>query len=194
MQHPAPLLHLLWQFTNSIDTRYCYYAARIENPNIGYAITPASYAQVTITAYDSSHNIIDTSDEYLPLIMPGESAWIIGNFFDISIEPSSVEFVVEQIGESDFTNTSDFNYTTNPATVSDVLKNGDNIVGNVANNLTEEQSVEVVVVFRDDSGNIRGGELAFFDYLPGGTSKPFSYDTKYNDWVTENFECFAYIN
>jgi hypothetical protein len=74
------------------------------------------------------------------------------------------------------------------------LKNGDNIVGKVTNNAASEQSITVVVVFRNEDNEVIGGDLCFFDYLPSGGTKPFSYSTGYKDIYTDNFECFAYVD
>jgi hypothetical protein len=121
-----------------------------------------------------------------------KSTWIIGYFHDVTIEPATVEFEIEPIRKSDVTEASALGYDTNPAVVSDVMKTGDNIVGKVTNNSSEEKSLEVIILFRDDKGNVRGGE-SVYESVPGGKSKPFKCNTTYEDWITNNFERFAYI-
>lgn len=156
-------------FGKSANSDTWWYVVILDNPNPEAVFT---FESIDIEALDKEGTILDSSSDY-STILPGKFA-VQGTFFDIADgkiselnvrgpDGSAAEHA-DEIGS--------FRIGKAKAKFDDWSTD---VSGTVASEFAKDQElVEVVVVARDSSGEILGGEMTFIDRLPAGGKAQFS--------------------
>ncbi len=170
-----------------------YFAAIIDNPNMGWA---AQNIQLSVSAKDADGKIVGTQDCYLTLLFANGSNAVCGAIsaegaesLEFQIVENSNMWVQEETQQAEYDESiyvqnvnetvDDYGYTTVAGEA--VSEATGAFVGASAN-----------IVFRDAEGKIVGGNVAYISDLPAGSTVPFSVDYMSN--VPEHDKTEVHIN
>jgi hypothetical protein len=149
-------------FEGSTDT--ISYGVVISNPNATtYA---ASFVDVNITFFGAGDVIVGSESETLRYILPGQKGAVGGTSF-----PTGAATRMEVVADGDY---EELDFTAGEFTFSGLSTTRDSYststVGTISSTFEEKQEfVEVVVIWRNASGAILGGDFTFVDFvLPDG--------------------------
>lgn len=178
----------------STDNGYLFYAVIMHNNSKDKAIQFPSYR---FTARGGDNSILGTGDQVLNIIYPGQDYVWGGLGCDISGEPNTVEF---EVVDPDDYNIISLSQLDHPEYTPLVVENtsckedsilGDTFVGEVYNpNDYDLDMVGVIVLLKDASGTIIGGEMSFIDSVKAGRSVPFEVNGMSNAQYA-NYEIYA---
>lgn len=169
-----------------IDKGYLFYFIDLHNNDSKNGVL---YPSFYINARNSEGTLINTYEQTLSVIYPGEDFYYGSQAFEVTEEPASVEFEVAQ--PADY-NIKPVTSEVKPLKIVSAVVSGDSVVGEVSNENDEDISMAaVVVLFKDDAGNYVAGNTTYTDNLPANGTIPFSVHTYY-DFATDNFDVFAY--
>jgi hypothetical protein len=170
---------------------YVHYAITIFNPNESTAI---EYPSFRITAKDKDGLVTGTDDMTLHMIYPGQELTFASQGPSSPEKPSSVEFEIIPPDEYYIIPVSDLEYST-PAVfaIEGVKKSKDTVTGTVkSNNDYLIDDVQLVIAFKNKDGKLIGGTTTYVDKLAANGSAPFEFDTYISEYVTDDYEIFAY--
>lgn len=169
-----------------IDKGFLYYYIVLHNNDSKNAVL---YPSFYINARNSEGTLINTYEQTLSVIYPGEDFYYGSQAFEITEEPATVEFEAAQ--PADY-NIKPVTSEVKPLKIVSAVLSGDKVVGEVSNENDEDiPSAAVVVLFKDDAGNYVAGDTTYTDNLPANGTVPFSAFA-YHDFVTDSFDVFAY--
>ncbi|MFP1602973.1 hypothetical protein ACLD0U_09825 [Microbacterium sp. 2216-1] len=173
---------------STYDSSTWWYVSIFENPNADY-IFPST--GLTIEAVDADGTILDSSSEYRT-ILSGKSA-VAGTLFSVG-DGQIAEIELRGPGATDSTRSPASE--TGTFTIAEVAPTTDSysteVRGKVTSSFSDDQEfVQIVVVARDGSGKIIGGETGYIDRLPAGGAAQFEVtffdplpaDTKYEAYA-----------
>lgn len=170
---------------------YVYYGVKIKNPTKDYV---SEFATIRVTARNEAGEVLDTSDQVLNQIFPGETSGWAGMGPSTQEQPASVDI---EIVDSDWLKVASEVPTPLTATISTVSPDeyGYTTVAGEVENPNDEtyESVAVVVIFTDANGKITGGDITYADNVAPGGKTPFSLDLLDTKLVTDSYEAFAVI-
>jgi hypothetical protein len=173
------------------DTFYIQYAIIVKNPNTERAV---EFPKVRITARDTNGEVLGTEDIVGSSILPGETWYSAFQGPSIDSKPEIVEFEIIQPSSGDWVLPDRIDNVGTSLSVEKPTKREDKIVGEIFNpNNFDINSVAVVVLFRDDTGNLIAGETTYTDKINAGGKIPFELSLwGAEEYITDNFEVYAY--
>lgn len=188
---PLELVESGYTLKKGSDKFYIQYALVVKNPNTEIAV---EFPKVRLTARDASGAILGTKDIVGGEILPGGMWHSAFQGPSADSEPASVDFELIQPDDNDWVSPDFLDNAGEPLTVESPVKRDDKIVGEVVNpNDFDIGSVAVIVLFRDDSGKLLAGETTYTDKVTAGGKIPFELSLwGSGDYITDNFEVFAY--
>ena len=172
-----------------IEGGFLYCSVNVHNPNTDLAIL---YPTVRITARDASGALLGTQDQTLSTIYPQQDFWYSGQLLQVDEAPSSVEFTIVQPDDYNIVSASTLEQSTfTPLSVESTAMHSERLVGEVVNkNNFDLDMIVVAVVFRNEDGDIIGGESTFVDKLPSSGSVPFDMPI-HSEFANCNYEVYA---
>ena len=172
-----------------IEGGFLYCSVKVHNPNTDLAVL---YPTVRITARDSSGTLLGTQDQILSTIYPQQDFWYSGQLLQVDEAPSSVEFTIVQPDDYNIVSTATLEQSTfTPLLVESVAMHSERLVGEVVNkNDFDLDMIVVAAVFRNEDGDIIGGESTFVDKLPSSGSVPFDMPI-HSEFANCNYEVYA---
>lgn len=172
-----------------IEGGFLYCSVKVHNPNTDLAIL---YPTIRITARDASGALLGTQDQTLSTIYPQQDFWYSGQLLQVDEAPSSVEFTIVQPDDYNIVSASTLEQPTfTPLLVESVAMHSERLVGEVVNkNDFDLDMIVVAAVFRNEDGDIIGGESTFVDKLPSSGSVPFDMPI-HSEFANCNYEVYA---
>ena len=172
-----------------IEGGFLYCSVKVHNPNTDLAIL---YPTVRITARDAGGALLGTQDQTLSTIYPQQDFWYSGQLLQVDEAPSSVEFTIVQPDDYNIVSASTLEQSTfTPLLVESVAMHSERLVGEVVNkNDFDLDMIVVAAVFRNEDGDIIGGESTFVDKLPSSGSVPFDMPI-HSEFAKCNYEVYA---
>ena len=172
-QHPQ-VTEFAWKFLpNEFSGGYTYFTAVGLNPNQNKgALLPA----FRVTAYDANGGILGTTDQYVSLWYPNTYAATWGQMDTGGVQPADVKVEIAPIEAYEWGN---LDPADTPAYSVDGLTEipqdymGPKFTGTVSNPTGEVKSLQIVVVMRDEAGNLVDGCSTYVNDVPAGGSAPF---------------------
>lgn len=183
------LLDSGYSVTGSGDSLYIYYAVKLKNPTTKFI---SEFATIRVTARDENGNVLDTYNQTLSKIYPGETTGWAGMGPSTQVQPTTVDI---ELVSSDWAPAP--SEIPSPLTaVSTTLVTDEygfsKVSGEVENpNGKAFNSVGVAVLFKDANGNLIGGDITFVDNVVASGKTPFSIDVLSEEFVTDSYEVFA---
>ena len=157
---------------------WLYYYVDIYNPNEDIAV---EYPSFRITARDSSNVLLGTEDQTLSIIYPGHHFIYGSQAFSVDEIPDKVEFEMLDPEDYNLKSASGLGEYKNLEVVNTGLRS-EKFVGEINNpNDQDYDTVAVVVICKDASGNVVNIENTFVDDVKGGTTTPFDISTYSKD-------------
>lgn len=159
------------------------------NPNEDIAVEFPSFR---VTARDDNNALIDTTDQTLSMIYPGEEFTYGSQAFSVEeIAPSTVDFETLEVEEYNLKNAGSLDEF-KQLTVENTAVRGDKIVGEIKNsNDYSIDSVYVLAICRDSNNEVAAIEFTFVDDVAANGNTPFSISS-YSDAEIESAEFYAY--
>ena len=155
------------------DTNWAQVGIVLENPNADTHV--AQFVNIQLTFYDANGALAGSSEELVTSILPGQRAALGRPVFDAGTA-TEMEVVVR----ADWT-TIDFaagSFTFSEVTTSPASFGGWETRGFVESAFEDEQeTVEVVAIYKDAAGNVVGGDSTYVDFVPAGGRSPFEIST-----------------
>ena len=172
-----------------IEGGFLYCSVKVHNPNTDLAVL---YPTVRITARDSSGTLLGTQDQILSTLYPQQDFWYSGQLLQVDTAPSSVEFTIVQPDDYSIVSASTLEHPAfTPLLVVNTAMRSDRLVGEVINkNDFDLDMIVVAAVFRNEDGDIIGGESTFVDKLPSSGSVPFDMPI-HSEFANCNYEVYA---
>lgn len=172
-----------------IEGGFLYCSVKVHNPNTDLAIL---YPTVRITARDAGGALLGTQDQTLSTIYPQQDFWYSGQLLQVDEAPSSIEFTIVQPDDYNIVPASTLEQSTfTPLSVESTAMHSERLVGEVVNkNDFNLDMIVVAVVFRNEDGDIIGGESTFVDKLPSSGSVPFDMPI-HSEFANCNYEVYA---
>jgi len=157
------------------DDDYLNWAVVLSNPNeVGWA----AQMEVIIDFLDGAGDVVTTTNEYVTLL-PGQTTALAGTEFDAGAA-RQMEVVVSN-SEDDW---EELDYETGYVEFSRVKtkrQDGDTVTTGKATStfIERQEDIEVIVVWRDGSGDIVGGDQDYIPFLDPDATRSFKVDTYY---------------
>lgn len=172
-----------------IEGGFLYCSVKVHNPNTDLAIL---YPTVRITARDAGGALLGTQDQTLSTIYPQQDFWYSGQLLQVDEALSSIEFTIVQPDDYNIVPASTLEQSTfTPLSVESTAMHSERLVGEVVNkNDFDLDMIVVAVVFRNEDGDIIGGESTFVDKLPSSGSVPFDMPI-HSEFANCNYEVYA---
>ena len=170
-----------------VDGDYLKYYIVIHNPNEEIAVEFPSFR---ITARDSDNVVMGTEDQTLSIIYPGQDFYYGSQAFSVDGAPDTVDFEMLSPEEYNLKNASVMDEFKQLEVVNTAVRE-EKFVGEISNpNSYDIDSAIVVVVCKDNSGNVVYVDSTFVDSVTSGKTVPFSISF-YKDIDTTNVEYYA---
>lgn len=172
-----------------IEGGFLYCSVKVHNPNTDLAIL---YPTVRITARDAGGALLGTQDQTLSTIYPQQDFWYSGQLLQVDEAPSSIEFTIVQPDDYNIVPASTLEQSTfTSLSVESTAMHSERLVGEVVNkNDFDLDMIVVAAVFRNENGDIIGGESTFVDKLPSSGSVPFDMPI-HSEFANCNYEVYA---
>ena len=177
----------------SISNGYLHYAIVLHNNSEEEAIEFPAYR---FTARDKDGGILGTSDQVLNIIYPGQDYMWGGLGCEVSEIPASVEFEVLNPEDDNVKDTSQLLHPEyKPLQVQNVSCregqfSGYKFLGEVYNlNDYDLSQAVVLVILKDETDAIIGGEISFVDNIKAGNKAVFEID--YDGTSFSDYELYA---
>ncbi len=146
-----------------------------------------------ITVRDADGGLISTTDQVLNVIYPGQDTIYAGQGSQIDETPASIEVsYVEPDDDWHIVSTSKLDHAVYiPFEIKSFKLKNDKIIGELYNpNDYNQSTIAITVVFRDQNGQLLGGDTNFINNVKAGETVPFELHVS-KDLVTESFEVSA---
>lgn len=172
-----------------IEGGFLYCSVKVHNPNTDLAIL---YPTVRITARDAGGALLGTQEQTLSTIYPQQDFWYSGQLLQVDEAPSSIEFTIVQPDDYNIVPASTLEQSTfTSLSVESTAMHSERLVGEVVNkNDFDLDMIVVAAVFRNENGDIIGGESTFVDKLPSSGSVPFDMPI-HSEFANCNYEVYA---
>ena len=170
---PFKIIESTYKVESGLGNSYLKYAVVLENPNESfYGVFPT----FTITARDSSGNVVGTEDQTLREFPPGTKiAW--GGQISLTKIPEAVDFAVAKVEwKETVTKPKDYlPFEVEKINFTPSVSKTYTVSGDVKNPYDKEVSqIAVTSLLRDEKGKLIGGNTTFVESLPASGSRPFS--------------------
>jgi hypothetical protein len=139
---------------------YLYFGVTFRNPNPSEWL--ASGVGIQIDFYDQGGSLLDTTDEFVTTLLPGQTS-AIG---DVSFDAADARTMEVQVLQGDWES---IDFDAGDLTFSDVQTRrqrfgGLRTTGRVSSSFTgQQESVQITVIYRDAQGQITGGDYTYID-------------------------------
>lgn len=171
---PAKLDIEVVDYGFSLDGKSVSYAAIIRNPNDDeWAVTDMS-VQVTLFADTQP---VHTGSAFVTDLLPGIQTAILGYEFELDATPDRMEV---RLGEPDWTT---IDFTPGRFAFEDVRTSKREFGGYVTRGTarshfeTRQENAELVAVYRNEAGEIIGGDSTYIDFVDPGQAVGFEITT-----------------
>ncbi len=181
------------EFGYSINGDYLYYSIHLYNPNDSYIIGLPTFR---ITARDADGVPLGTEEQTLMGIYPLHDSWHAFMAFSVEEEPETVDvevlpakdYNIQKVSRAEhqeFIPLEVINYAIRDGSI------GKKLVGEVKNNNDYDiRQAVVTIVFRDENGDLIGGDSCFVDDIPAGGTASFE-NSLYVKFITDTYEVYA---
>lgn len=193
-RQPHILLEYGYGVARSFDNFAVYVGFLLYNPNDDIAI---SFPGVRVTARAADNSILSTQNEVLGTIYPGQTMARGNMSFMVNEEPASVEFEVIPPDDWNWTIPQTLDVPTYvPLDVTNISQREDgffvSFTGEVFNHSDYDiADADVTIIFRDENGEIAGGDWTMIHGLNANSSVPFEINIFEEELITEDFEIYA---
>lgn len=170
---------------------YIYISVILHNPNPDYCIEFPSFR---VTARDADGLVLGSEDQTLSVIYPKQDFCYAGQMFQVDDIPTSVEVEVLAPDDYQILNPQHMDHPTYvPLEIVNSVVRDDRLMGEISNsNDYDIDSAIVTVLYRDENGEIVGGNSTFINKVSASATTPFDFSI-YEDLVTNNYEVYANI-
>ena len=170
-----------------VDGDYLHYYVVLHNPNEEIAVEFPSFR---ITARGAHGIVLDTEDQTLSVIYPGQDFYYGSQAFSVSELPTTVDFEALPIEDRNLKNASTLDEF-KQLEVNNTAEREDAIVGEITNpNKSDFGTVIVVAVGRDSNGKVVYTGSTFVDNVAADATVPFSI-SNYSDTEMSSVEYYA---
>ncbi|MBQ9234324.1 MAG: hypothetical protein IJ167_09885 [Lachnospiraceae bacterium] len=153
------------------DNGYLKYYVKLHNPNEEIAV---EYPSFRITARDEDNIVIDTEEQTLSIIYPGQDFCFGSLAFSIDMTPASVDFEVLKVYDYNLTNVSILDDYKQLEVINTAERDG-KFVGEISNlNNYDIDSATIVVVCKNEEGEVVYVDNTYVDDLKAESTVPFS--------------------
>lgn len=172
-----------------ISNGYLYYGVILHNNGT----SAIQFPTFRVTAKDKNGAILGTTDEIGAILYPNQDYARAYLAFSVDEEPENVIFEAVEPDDYNILDTSELVHKEYKSlNVSNAIQREDKITGEVSNpNSYDIDQVLVSVIFRDDKGEIAGGDLVFVDHLKANGTMPFQLSIFGMEFATDSFEVYA---
>jgi len=126
-----------------------YYYVKIKNPNSTYCFKPTA----RIIARDENGVILNTSEEYLPYILPNSEIEYIGRAFEMESNSDDISFEILDEKKQEISSTKYKEYK-EPELINYALYPDEHrFAGELKNNNDYDMTFHLQLIFKDSSGN-----------------------------------------
>lgn len=170
---------------------YLYVAVVLHNPNPNYCV---EFPAFRVTARDADGLLLGSNDQVLSVIYPQQDFCYAGQMFKVDDVPATIDF--EALAPNDYNivkpqNLDHPNY--DPLSIISSVIREDRAMGELNNsNNFDIDSAIVAIVYRDESGQIVGGDSTFISNVSASNSTPFDISI-HSDLCTGIYEIYANI-
>ena len=169
---PFRVVESVYPVSDTFGNVYVKWAAVIENPNVElYGIFPT----ISVTARDEAGAVISTQDSVLFELPPGLKMAVTGQLSSTAvpttfeIKPAKVEWKPTKTRADDYKL-----FGVEKASMSASGKNLFQVTGDITNPYDKDiESIAVVVLLRDATGKLVGGDTGYVTGLSANGSRPF---------------------
>lgn len=191
--HPLEIRESGYFLVKYTSQFFIQYAIVITNPNEDIAI---NHPEFRITARDSDNSILATEEGMLLSIGPGETLHYAFLGPSVDIEPSEVNFEIIPSTENNWVLPNTLEYSDClPLELENLRQGSSNITGEINNkNDIAFPNAIVTVIFKDEDGQLVGGDSTFVSSVSAKAKTPFEVTISYRsqDMMTPNYEVFVY--
>lgn len=188
---PLEIIDSGYDITGEKGDYYLHYSIIIKNSNKDVGVESPSYR---VTAYAKDDTVLGTYDHTLNSIYPGSELGYASQGPSLSEKPDRVEFEMMEPDDYSWKSGEDFEYPNFKPLVAEKTKIKEEFYGSMYSltgqllneNDYDIDSVAVSVLYKDDKGNLKGGDTTFVDGVKAGTKTPFEtlgYYFDYKDYV-----------
>ena len=180
------------EFAWYISGDYLHCVIVIRNTSSEHAI---EFPTFRVTAYNADNKVMGTEEQVLSLLYPNQE--IVYNYllFEVDDTPSKIKVNLLEPDEDDIQTPSKLDYETHVQMVGQNLSVwDDSVTGEIYNpNDYDVESAVVVVVFRNDEGEIIFGETTYVDQIYAQDIVPFDISIYTDIDLPEECEVYAYM-
>lgn len=172
------------------SNQYLYCSVFMSNPSKDFCI---KYPAYRVTARDADGIVMGTRDITNSIIYPQQEMHDADQAFKVDGDPATVEVEVLPPADYQIVAPDQVEHDTFVplSAVNCVVRDG-SVMGEISNdNDYEIDKAKVVVMFRDDSGELLGGDYTLINHIAAGATSPFSLSVKDKSTITETFEVYA---
>lgn len=190
---PLELVDSGFVLLNSSDSYFIQYAVIVHNPNAERAVR---FTRIRLTARDADGMVLGTEEITGTSILPGGtlSKAFLGPKVDS--KPTTVDFEIISPDDSDWISPDViYDNVGESLIVENPTKRKDKIVGEIYNpNDFDLSSIYVVILFRNNNGELTAGDTKHVSKVSAGGKVPFEFTFRNSSeaFVTDNFEIYAY--
>ena len=155
-----------------VDDEWLYYYVDLYNPNDDSSIEFPSFR---ITAKDASGTILGTDDQTCSIIYPKQDFIYGSQAFRVDNIPDTVEFSVLSFEDYNVKKSTTDEYKQLEAVT--IAVRSDKIAGEIKNdNKDAFDDAVVVMILKDNSGNVVGIDNTYVEKVAGNSTTPFDID------------------
>lgn len=155
-----------------VDDEWLYYYVDLYNPNDDSSIEFPSFR---ITAKDASGTILGTDDQTCSIIYPKQDFIYGSQAFRVDNIPDTVEFSVLPFEDYNVKKSTTDEYKQLEAV--NIAVRSDKIAGEIKNdNKDAFDDAVVVMILKDNSGNVVGIDNTYVEKVAGNSTTPFDID------------------
>ncbi len=180
------------EFAWYISGDYLHCVIVMHNTNSKYAI---EYPEFRVTAYNAENKVMGTEEQTLSLLYPNQEFVYDYMLFEVDDKPSKIKVNLLEPKDYNITATSKLDYETYEQMAGQNISVMDDLVtGEIYNpNDYDVESAVVVVVFRNNEGEIIFGEHTYVDQIYANDTVPFDIDIYTDIELPEECEVYAYF-
>lgn len=169
------------------NEKFLMYYVVLHNPNEN---TVVEYPSFRITARDGEGNLLETTDQTLSVVYPGQDFFYGSQAFSVDTMPDSVEFEMLDVKDYNLKDVSIMPEFKQLEVVS-INASSDKLLGEISNpNDYDLDQVVVVAIYKNASGEVIGIENTYVNDVKAGTTTPFSAGVRIKEEIG-TVECYA---
>ena len=171
------------------NEKFLKYYVVLHNPNESIVVEHPSFR---ITARDGEGNLLETTDQTISVVYPGQDFFFGSQAFSLDTMPDSIEF--EILDAKDY-NLKDISimHEFKQLEVVNTNAGSDKLLGEISNpNDYDIDRVVVVAIYRNASGEVIGIENTYVKDVKAGTTTPFSDGVRIKEEIG-SVDCYANV-